>query len=163
MRATFQRKRIRLPDYDYSLPGYYFVTFCTKDHKQLLGRIISENELEVPEMVLNRNGEIVRSCIEEISVHYPSVQTIKYVVMPNHIHLILSLASDGSDRPALPTVIQQLKRAVSVRTGESFWQPRYYDHVIRDENEFQEIWKYIDTNPIKWEMDQYYRRETETP
>ena len=158
MGSSFQRKRIRLPDYDYSSPGYYFVTFCTKDRVQILGRIASGNEFKPPEMVLNRFGEAVRSCIEEIPAHYPSIQVVKYVVMPNHVHLILTFSSENTGNPALSTVIQQLKRAVSVRTGKAFWQPRYYEHVIRDENEFLEIWKYIDTNPIKWELDKYYQK-----
>ena len=160
MGTNYQRKRLRLPDYDYSLPGYYFVTFCTADRAQLLGRIVPGDELEIPEMVLNPYGRTVQSSIEEIPSRYPSVQMIKYVVMPNHVHMILSLSSEDPGRPSLPRIIQQLKRAVSVKIGKTIWQPRYYEHVIRDENEFQEIWKYIDANPIKWEMDMYYRKES---
>ena len=157
MERNYYRKQIRLPDYDYSTPGCYFITACTKNHEQLLGQIISVREEMTAQMMLNRMGEVVREAIEEIPFHYTGVEVVKYIVMPNHFHLVLSLSGEGENRPSLSTIIQQLKRAVSLKAGRSIWQSRYYDHVIRNAKEFQKIWDYIDTNPKKWELDKYYQ------
>ena len=157
MEEHYQRKRIRLPDYDYSAPGYYFITVCTKNHDQLLGRVDPDGEHTMAHTKLSRIGLIVQEAIEEIPSHYAAVKIVKQIIMPNHIHLILAISDDEANRPVLSTIIQQLKRTVTIRAGQPIWQPRYYDHVIRNEQEYQRIWDYIDTNPIKWELDKYYR------
>ena len=74
--------------------------------------------------------------------------------MPNHVHLLLQLSGDAA--PALGRIIQQLKGTVSKQLGTSIWQDKYYDHVIRDENDFLIKYKYISDNPSKWAEDEYY-------
>jgi REP element-mobilizing transposase RayT len=157
MEEHYQRKRIRLPDYDYSAPGYYFITVCTRNHDHLFGRVDPDSEHMMAHTKLSRIGLIVQETIEEIPSHYAAVEVVKHIIMPNHIHLLLSISDDEADRPVLSTIIQQLKRTVSLRVGQSIWQPRYYDHVIRNEKEYQKIWEYIDTNPLRWELDKYYQ------
>ncbi len=75
---------------------------------------------------------------------------------PNRLHLILVLRDGSVNSPSIHTIMQQFKRAVSIKIGKTVWQPRFYDHIIRSEREYQEIWKYIDNNPAKWALDKYY-------
>ena len=156
MENQYRKKPNRLTGFDYSTPGYYFITICTKNHLGLLGKIVSENELIPAVMELNAAGQIVKAVAEEIPYHYPSATLDKDMIMPNHAHMILVLKDNPQTGLSIHTIIQQFKRAVSIRIGESIWQPRFYDHIIRSEREYQEIWKYIDNNPAKWALDKYY-------
>jgi REP element-mobilizing transposase RayT len=81
----------------------------------------------------------------------------KYVVMPNHVHLILVISDSLEKAPSVSRVVQQFKRAVSIHLGKSVWQEGFYDHVIRGDADYREIWTYIDNNPVKWARDKYYR------
>ena len=95
--------------------------------------------------------------MEEI---YPAVSIEKYVIMPNHIHLLLRINAGGDGRliaaPTLSTAIGQMKRRASKEAGKGLWQKSFHDHVIRNEQDFREIWEYIDANPAKWAEDRYY-------
>ena len=108
-------------------------------------------------MVLNDTGQAVAAVILAIPEHYPGIILDKYVVMPNHIHLILAIPSSLKNAPNISRIVLQFKRAVSIRLGKSIWQLGFHDHIIRDEREYQEIWNYIDNNPLKWALDKYYR------
>ncbi|MBR6118842.1 MAG: transposase [Oscillospiraceae bacterium] len=156
MEQRYQKKPNRLIGYDYSAPGYYFLTICARNHECLFGRIRAEHNLTPAVMELNSTGQIVQAAIEEIPRRYPDVEINKYTVMPNHLHLILVLRDGSVNSPSIHTIMQQFKRAVSIKTGKTVWQPRFYDHIIRSEREYQEIWKYIDNNPAKWALDKYY-------
>ena len=95
----------------------------------------------------------------QISTHYPGVAVDKYVVMPNHIHLILTLpCNDGRAlrAPTVSRIIRAWKETVTKTLGAPIWQKTFYDHVIRDENDYLRIWDYIDTNPLRWAEDEYY-------
>ena len=79
--------------------------------------------------------------------------------MPNHIHIILFIKNDDGRAMHAPTVskiIQQMKGAVTKKVGFPIWQKIFYDHIIRNEHDYQEIWKYIDDNTLKWTLDKYY-------
>ena len=99
----------------------------------------------------------VRKHIEDIPKHYPIVCVDNYVIMPNHIHLLLQIHSDCSGRsviaPTISTVIRMMKGAASKTVGFSLWQKGFYDHVIRNETDYLDIWNYIDGNPGRWEED----------
>ena len=156
-----QRKKIRLAEYDYSKPGAYFITICTDKHKCLFWKK-NHNLLLVPEHKkrLSKYGEIVDKAINDIPSYYPFVSVDKYVVMPNHVHMLLRINTDESGRPmvapTISTVVQQTKGVVSKKIGYSVWQKLYYDHVIRNNNDYEEIWNYIDQNPQNWEKDKFY-------
>ena len=81
--------------------------------------------------------------------------------MPNHIHMIVNIIPDSDDRgrSSLQQVIRNIKSFVTKKIGHSIWQARFHDHIIRNEAEYQQIWKYIDENPIKWQDDCYYIEE----
>ena len=108
---------------------------------------------------LSEAGEITDSAILNIPKCYPPVILDKYVIMPNHIHLLLRLQNeDGRPMvaPTVSTVIQQLKGYVTKQVGQSIWQKSFHDHIIRNEESYKQIWQYIETNPIKWEEDCFY-------
>ena len=154
------RKRNRLTEYDYSMANAYFITICTKHRKNLFwvnaGATV-ELHTEIP---LTELGEIVQQRIEDISGHYPTISVDHFVIMPNHIHILLQIHTDGSGRPmaapTVSTVMNQLKGTVSKAAGFSVWQKGFYDHVIRSERDYLEIWNYIEGNPGKWSKDELY-------
>ncbi|MTI81456.1 MAG: transposase [Firmicutes bacterium] len=156
-----KRKSNRLIGYDYSQYGAYFITICIKDRKKLLWQNVVGATFGRPiETSLSSIGKIVDTEIAKISDVYKNVTIKKYVIMPNHIHMIIVLQPDEGRRPQVaPTIsriIQQFKGSISKKLGFSIWQKSYYDHIIRNETEYQKIWEYIDTNPLKWEHDKYY-------
>ena len=155
-----ERKYIRLPEYDYSAPGAYFVTICTADRRCILSSIVGAAISRPPEVRLTRYGEIVDLAIRNISSVYPHVSVDHSVIMPNHIHLILRIRQDEGGRmisaPTLSTVVGQMKRWASKQAGTALWQKSFHEHVIRNEKDYQEIWTYIENNPAKWAEDRYY-------
>ena len=155
-----KRKPNRLPDFDYSTPGAYFITICTKDRRNLFWTDVGAS---IARPQLTRWGKITADSICDIPKHYPAVSVDHYVVMPNHIHILLQINTDADGRPmvapTISTVIQQLKGIVTKRIGQSVWQKLYHDHVIRGQQDYLKIWEYIDNNPAKWKEDCFYREE----
>ena len=147
----------RLPNYDYSSPGYYFVTFNTRTRGQnILAEFgpVGTAALGGPELRLTCAGEIVRELIENIDHVYSDVHVDCYVIMPDHVHMIVVLGcSDGPPRAAVPTplfrVIGPVKSLSPNRVGSSLWQDEYYDHTIRGDTDLNEIRTYIQNNPLK--------------
>ncbi|MEW9121712.1 MAG: transposase [Thermotaleaceae bacterium] len=173
MKHLPQRKQIRLKNYDYSQSGYYFITLCTKDQKHSLGQI------QEGVMALNPYGQIVDRCISKIEDIYASVKLDCKVVMPNHVHFIIStvgipnlanlnfkeVSFQERSKMLIPKILQQFKTATIKLTKELGrqhgmlplqWQRGYYDHIIRSEASYQQIYAYIETNPLKWTLDKYY-------
>ena len=156
-----KRKRIRLQSYDYSAPGAYFVTICTADRRCILSDIaVGAAISRPPEVRLTRYGEIVDLAIRTISSVYPNVSVDHSVIMPNHIHLILRLhhVEDGRmiSAPTVSTVVGQMKRWASKQAATALWQKSYHEHVIRGEDDYRQIWDYIERNPARWVEDRYY-------
>lgn len=147
-----KRKQNRLAYYDYSTSNAYFLTVCTAGHKLLFWA--SEDG------TLSRYGEMARSTILDIPKHYAAITLDHFVVMPNHIHLLLQIQTDADGRrvaaPTISTVMNQVKGAVSRQAGFSVWQKGFYDHIIRTDADYQAIWNYIDGNPSKWKEDKYH-------
>ena len=126
-----QRKHIRLPEYDYSAPGAYFITICTQDRSCILsdilvGAAISRPQTEEDFLRLTSYGEIVDSAIHNIPTVYPMITVDKYVIMPNHVHLLLQIHTDDGGRliaaPTVSSVIGQMKRWASKQAGKALWQ-----------------------------------------
>ena len=151
------RKPIRLKGYDYSQNGCYFITICVKDRRELFWSQPVGARIARPP--LSDMGETVRKAIENIPHIYKSITVEKYVIMPNHIHLILLISEDSGRAmraPTISTVINQLKGHVTKQTGFSVWQKLFHDHIIRNEGDYLDIWKYIDENPARWHEDCFY-------
>ena len=111
---------------------------------------------------LSEYGKIVDTAIKNIPIKYNAVSVDKYVIMPNHIHLLLQIHGGENGRampaPTVSTVIQQMKGYVTKQIGFTVWQKLFYDHIIRNENDYREIWEYIENNPIKLTEDRFYNK-----
>lgn len=157
------RKALRLKQYDYASPGAYFVTVCTKDKKCMLGHIVGGDALTAPRIELTGIGRIADRYLQNI----PGIG--EYVIMPNHVHMILRIsATDMRQGPmwaSAPTEgcisgrIRSWKTMVTKQTGYSIWQRSYYDHVIRNEEDYIRIAQYMEDNPAKWNKDIYFIAE----
>lgn len=139
----------------------YFITICAKNKKHIFGKIVGATIGRPPEIHLSQYGEITKYAIEQISVHYSAVSVEKYVIMPNHIHLLLLIDTYNKNgrpmvAPTISVVIQQMKGYVSKQMGFSPWQKVFHDHIIRNEKDYEKIWEYIYTNPVKWKEDCFY-------
>jgi putative transposase len=167
------RKQVRLRGYDYSKPGYYFVTVCVPDRASWFGKV--ENGI----MVMNDLGAIVEQQWRWLPQRYAYVSLDEYCVMPNHFHGILCIndltvgdgrdqnfrVGDGRDRPLLsktkplPELMGAFKTTTSKMIhdagGDLFrWQRSYHDHIIRDDADLARIREYIGNNPVNWASDE---------
>ncbi len=153
-----KRKPTRLKGYDYSNKGAYFVTVCTYNKKHILSDIIvGEGFHALPKNILTPIGKEIDKSIQYIDKNYDGVRIDKYVIMPNHIHLIVFLENTGGrGNPPLQYVIGQLKSYTTNKYQNTLWQRSFHDHIIRGEKDYNKIWEYIDTNIIRWEKDCFY-------
>lgn len=180
-----ERKPNRLKGFDHSTPTAYFVTLCTQGRRCLLSTIdgattiVGASTARPPSCTLTNAGRIVDAAIQAITQHYPHVQVDKYVIMPNHVHLIIRICAAAGGRAMLaptsaldqvehasstasvsiPKIVQHLKGIVTKHLGFSLWQKSFHDNIIRNEDEYHLIWEYIDTNPLRWTEDCFYSPE----
>jgi putative transposase len=152
-----KRKQNRLTDYDYAQNGAYFITICVNDRKPILSSITVGADIIRPNNIkLTNIGKVVDYSINSILLHYDGVFVDNYVIMPNHIHMIIRIENDGGRMVSAPTIVAGMKRYVSTKIGKSIWQKSFYDHIIRDDYDYQTKWQYIDENPDKWLEDELY-------
>lgn len=158
----------RLKEFDYSFQYWYYVTINTKGHIGFLG------EVNGGKVILNRFGKIVNEEWNNISKIRSGVDLDSYIIMPNHFHGIVivnqssKLKTVETHRDAslqkpvcvnsLSNIIRGFKGTVTKKihqTGglEFKWQSRFYDHIIRTEQDLARIRKYINLNPLKWEIE----------
>ena len=154
-----KRKHQRLKSFDYATEKYYFVTICTMDKHNLFGDLINQND--TVKMHYSLMGEIALKHLKEIENHFDEIKIDKYVIMPNHIHIIIVIGCNGNSErsrpfPTLSTVIGLYKSGVSREVGCKIWQKSFHDHIIRNKNDYLKIWEYIENNPLKWDLDCYY-------
>lgn len=183
-RIFYNRQSKRLQGYDYSSPGYYFVTIVSHNRLPIFGEIIQD------QIQLSYIGKIVVDCWLEIPKHFQSVTLDEYVVMPNHFHSIVNIIEHqnvgarheassfrrqaslystndqnpkpkGSPPKSLSAIIGSFKSEATKRIhkaglikDQNIWQRNYYEHVIQDDEDYQRIVEYIRFNPINWEADQ---------
>ncbi|MFI3242337.1 MAG: transposase [Alphaproteobacteria bacterium] len=165
---TEARKLNRLKRFNYSTNGAYYITICTKDKKKIFGDVITSpvgNGLDRSLIKLNQYGKIAESELLNIPKHFKEVVIDKYIIMPNHVHVIIIINKDDKIKersrpfPTISTIVGLYKSGVSKKIGFSLWQRSFYDRVVRDECEYKNIWKYIDENPICWQDDEYFEME----
>lgn len=155
-----KRKRMRLKDFDYSQDNAFFITICTHNRNLLFGAVGADSI----------SARMIADTFYEILARYPTVHCPKYAVMPNHFHAILVIdRADMESAPTLSDIVQSFKRYSTiayiklVKEGvlppfkDRVWQRSFYDHVIRNEQDYREIWQYIDENPLKWRKDKLYK------
>jgi len=168
------RKTIRLKEYDYSSNGDYFVTICTRNRECLFG------EIKDGEMVLNEVGKIVEKEILNISKRFKYTEIDIYAIMPNHVHLLMSILCDENSfeskvgaihelplqdakyrrKMLIPKIIGYFKmnsaKKINIlldRMGNPVFQRNYYEEIIRNEKHYNEVYDYIVSNPSKWDED----------
>ena len=163
------RRSIRLKGYDYTSAGAYFITIVTYQRDCLFGEIVDGN------MVLNDYGRIADEFWRAIPEHFPNVDLGAFAIMPNHIHGIIIITDVGATQCVAPTttestpprgpkprsigtIIGSFKSAVSYRLNKQFnvtniWQRNFYEHIIRNETEWNNIHLYIEANPANWTDD----------
>ncbi len=186
-KSKHQRRSIRLKEFDYSTPWWYYITICTDDRKNIFGNIIDGK------MVLNDFGKLVEEEWLRTKEIRNNVDLDYYVIMPNHLHGNIIINSRGelnspkelnstsnhesgrmryaptndnlkSPSQTLGAIIRGFKSKVAKRirefTGDpelKIWQRNYYEHIIRNELDLRNIRNYIELNPLKWELDEYYK------
>ena len=168
------RKPIRLEGYDYSTPGAYFITICTRERRCILSKIRKPPDdavgegLTPPAVELSETGKLVETHILRLPERFPSISVDRYVIMPNHIHLLLSVSpgpggaspspTEKTDVTAVIGTLKSLTTRLWHRTGETapLWQRSYYDHIVRNGDDMREITEYIDNNPFRWTEDSFY-------
>ena len=166
------RKPLRMSHYDYNAPGAYFLTFCTFNRKHFLSHIVGAIH-ESPEPQLTTCGKIVDAVMQNIPAHL-HVTIDRYVIMPNHVHLIAVVTEENAlrairesplrSRTIMSKLIGYIKmnasKAIRQHYGDvTVWQRGYYDHVIRNQEDYVALAEYIQTNPLRWELDKLYTEE----
>ncbi len=171
-----QRKPTRLKDFDYSTSGAYFITICTEGRKNLLSRVVGGGQplgcqakrcLPPPEIQLKPCGEIAKEQLLLLEQRHPNISIDQYVIMPNHIHMILILRKDSGGASPSPTVSDIICAYKSVTSRlckkkyfvEKIFQRSFYDHIIRDRDDYNTRVKYIHENPVRWYFDELYSAE----
>jgi len=163
-----KRKPTRLKEYDYSAQGAYFITICVKDRKELLSRIIVGQGLAPAENQLSIYGKIAKEQIELLERRYEGITIDKYVIMPNHIHILISndgVTAGASPCPTISDVICTFKSITTINCKKAglmekhLFQSSFHDHIIRGKEDYRKIWEYIDINALRWEEDCFYKEE----
>ena len=152
------RKQNKLENYDYGQQGCYFVTLCTYKKQPLFKIDFVGNDLCV---VPHLQNQIIHKWIKETENKFPNAKIEKFVIMPDHLHFIVNITERHIGRS-----LQDLMRFFKTMTTNEYikcvkdnllppfdkklWQKSYYDHVIRNQDDYNEIWQYIENNPKKW-------------
>ena len=155
-----KRKLQRLKDYDYSKSGAYYITICTERRLPLFGKIANGAVL------LNCAGKMIEEKL--LNINCGAVSVVKYCIMPDHVHMILLISENGTTQGSFPTTIPQIVQRFKTATTKQYidgvkagkylpfdkkiWQKSFYDHIIRNEQGFNEICRYIDENPMNWDF-----------
>ncbi len=178
------RKTTRLKGVDYNRNGAVFLTICTKDRRCILSRIVGTGVLDgpsvtgvavcvasdtVPQIELTKYGQIADKYIHQLNDFYDDFSIESYVIMPNHIHIMLWVKGDesGPSGTPVPTVqnsiparfVSTFKRFCNKKFGVNIWQYRSNDHIIRNRQDYEEHLRYIYENPLRWYHDELYAEE----
>ncbi len=167
MESLPRRKKIRLEKYDYSSPGGYFLTICTSERRNYFWKDTDASDNTVGTIIdrpqdieLSPYGKIVDDAINNIPNVYPSLDVDCYVIMPDHIHILVIIHADEYGRPmvapTVPEMVRQFKGYVTKRIGRSVWQKRFFDHIIRNREDYEKHIKYIYDNPMRLQYGELY-------
>ena len=159
------RKSARLKKYDYSSPGAYFVTICTKDRRCILSSVRRGDPCGRPELELTQYGTILVQCLQKTEASH-NIRLSPNMIMPNHVHFICWIDGRATARvaPTLGMIVGSFKSLSANLCREAglrgpLWQRSFYDHVVRNEEEYREIAEYINANPARWNEDRFYPTE----
>ncbi len=148
------RKRIRIENFDYSTPGAYFITVCAANREHIFWSDRRGELCSPADILLSDIGTIVDKETQKLNTVYAAVRVDKYCIMPDHIHMILFIDTHADGRPQVaPTisrVMKQFKGSVTKQVGRAIWQKSFYEHGIRNQQDYCEISEYIENNPLKY-------------
>ncbi len=163
-----KRKPIRIENYDYSTPGAYFITVCTTNREKIFwsdrrgelcsptGNANTGDQRSPLRVELSDIGMIIDNEIKALNSIYDAIRVDKYCIMPDHIHMILIIDTDEDGRtqfaPTISRVMKQFKGSITKQVGKPIWQKSFYDHGIRNQQDYNEIWQYIENNPLKYSL-----------
>ena len=162
-----QRKPLRKEGFDYDFCGVYFITICTQDRREILSQIVGvdvpDDPYDHPQIKLTDYGTIADKYIKQLNDFYNHLSIEWYVIMPNHIHILLNVL-DGTSRTSSPTkqhstvsqFVSTFKRFCNKEYGGNVWQRGYNDHIIRDREDYEKHVRYIVENPMNWYFDELY-------
>ncbi|MBR4279277.1 MAG: transposase [Clostridia bacterium] len=160
--AFHNRKPTRKRDFDYAQDGSYFVTICSNARKNLFSNIPNKQDLESAAVCLSSIGEVAEKHIKQIHERFPHTTVDAYVIMPNHIHLLISIINrDNTPPKKLSVVIGTFKSLVSCEckrkyNSNAIFQTSFHDRIIRDSDEYEKVLNYIIHNPGNWLFDCFY-------
>ena len=164
-----KRKHPRLDNYDYSSGGAYFVTICTENRRCVLSHIVGRGLAPAENIGIKYTlfGMIAQQQLLLLEERYPCLKVDKYVIMPNHIHVVLMLDNESAGASPRPTVMDIVCAYKSLTTREckkngfsdKLFQTSFYEHIIRNYDDYTEIVKYIYENPMRWQFDKLYSEE----
>lgn len=164
--ALPKRKTMRYKGFDYSQFGAYFLTICTHNKENLFWDMDNvykrtlknefDNIIDSENLPLTELGKVVERNIENLKNVYVNMQLVDYVIMPNHVHLLIAIMIDENNpcekNPNISNIVSQFKSKITKEIGQSIWQKNFYDHIIRNEKEFDNCIDYIDSNPRALEL-----------
>jgi len=156
MANFINRKPNRLNNFDYNSNGIYAVTFCTKNRECILS-IVGAVALDRPQIILSEIGKILDSTI--VIQNKSGITIQNYVIMPNHVHLLICIDNcrrSGATAPTIQQVVKNIKSFVTKKVGRQIWQKGFHDRIIRNDCEHQSMYDYINFNPSKWLEDKYF-------
>ena len=165
-----KRKPVRLTHFDYSHAGIYFITVCTAQRQLLLSHIVGDGAPDVPHVVLTPIGQTVHTHILKTAAAM-GITVDHFMIMPNHVHLLLRVHEDGTSRAPSPTgkspktnaliprFVSTLKRFVHREIGKNIFQRSFHDHIVRDRHDYRKIAAYIENNPLCWHEDCFFSKE----
>ena len=168
----------------YSSEGLYFIIICTHNREKMFGEIVGAHcmcpnlEFAKPKMILNEYGKIVENEILRTNQMRKNIEITHYVIMPNHIHLIIEIQNEitghmpcaptkeqfmKSTSNTIPTIVKLIKSSATIQINTlrnsidyKVWQRSYYENIIKNEDRYIQVIEYIENNPIKWQEDKYF-------
>ena len=160
------RKTTRLKGADYNQNQAVFLTICTKERRCILSRIVGTGVPDGPHIELTKYGQIADKLINQLNNFYDDLSVEGYVIMPNHIHIMLWVkgTKNGPSGTPVPTVqnsipsrfLSTFKRFCNKECGSNIWQYRSNDHIIRSRADYERHLRYIHENPLHWLYDELY-------
>ena len=153
-KATYRIPSIRLKEWNYSTSGFYSITACTKKKRCLFGDIVEIDDEPGAAIRLSEIGTIVEERWLAIPEQYPQVSLDVHQVMPHHVHGLLFI-EEQKEGITLGVIINQFKAACTTHIRaqgyrDFSWQPRFHDHVVRNDKDLERIRGYIRMNPVAW-------------
>lgn len=168
-KALPERTHARLKCYDYATPGVYFITICALDRKCVFSKIVTDENEQVANDY-TEFGKIAERNLLALEQRFINLRIDKYVIMPNHIHVLFVLtdctseAAGASPRPTISDIVCVFKSLTTkecrkISPTAKLFQTSFYDHIVRTEVDYADVVRYIENNPLAWQLDELYEKQ----